>query len=397
MTLRVWKLPLEHSRRGSQSEMHSMFAGAAGTAPGGQFDGLDAAAIASTSNVALPVAFVPGGTSIPGRTAASSEGSNQYCKYVLTGHQASVRAIAGEGRIVVSGSYDHSVRVWDVVTGTQLHYLTGHKEKVYSVGYCAKIDRAVSGSMDATVRVWCTRTGTAMFTLEGHSSLVGLLEISPKFLVSAAADSTLRIWNPMTGECLATLSGHQAAITSFHHDPNLNRIVSGAEGGVKMWELKSTTAATAPRDIADGSSAAVATDSAPAEPAVPRTSRTAPAPPARALANLPKHGRHVRDLVTGAFGVWRVQMDRRRLVTALQRDEHQTWFEVLDFGDAEDREEDDWVAAATAAEPEAGSGGGLAGAGAGDVAEVDAGSSGGGGVGGEDDIEDDEEEDFEMH
>jgi F-box and WD-40 domain protein CDC4 len=60
------------------------------------------------------------------------------------------------------------------------------------------------------------------------------LEISSKFLVSAAADATLRIWDPLTGQCLANLVGHSAAITCFHHDSDLNRIVSGSDGGIKV-------------------------------------------------------------------------------------------------------------------------------------------------------------------
>jgi F-box and WD-40 domain protein CDC4 len=160
--------------------------------------------------------------------------NNPYFRHVLLGHTSSVRAISGSGNILVSGSYDCTVRVWDLEKGQAKFTFTGHREKVYSVGYSAELERAVSGSMDATIRVWCTKTGVPLFTLEGHSSLIGLLEISRQFIVSAAADATLRIWNPMTGQCLGNLVGHPAAITCFHHDPELNRIVSGSEGGVKV-------------------------------------------------------------------------------------------------------------------------------------------------------------------
>ncbi|KAJ3009464.1 SCF ubiquitin ligase complex subunit cdc4, partial [Thoreauomyces humboldtii] len=164
---------------------------------------------------------------------------NPFFRHVLTGHSNSVRAIAGHGNVLVSGSYDSTVRVWDLHTGTVMHVCRGHREKVYSVGYSHELHRAVSGSMDTSVRVWCTITGAMLFNLSGHLSLVGLLELSPEYLVSAAADSTLRVWSPSTGQCLANLTGHNAAITCFHHDPKLNRIVSGSEGGVKVWELSS--------------------------------------------------------------------------------------------------------------------------------------------------------------
>ncbi|KAJ3339833.1 SCF ubiquitin ligase complex subunit cdc4 [Gonapodya sp. JEL0774] len=254
-----------------------------------------------------------------GGSASGSQSENPYFLHVLSGHLNSVRAIAGAGNVLVSGSYDATVRVWDIRRGEMVHRLTGHREKVYSVGYSAELRRAVSGSMDATVMVWDVRTGTRLFQLEGHTSLVGLLELTPKYLVSAAADSTLRIWNPNTGACLATLNGHQAAITCFHHDPHFNRIVSGSDGGVKVWELCSDPAEAARLERDGQASNGMGTGGS-------STTVT--------------YGRFLRDLVSGpeVHGVWRVRMDERRLVCAIQREHAQTFFEVLDFGDGVDEE-----------------------------------------------------------
>lgn len=47
----------------------------------------------------------------------------------LQGHVGSVRAIATHGRLCVSGSYDRTVRIWDIVKGTCLHVLEGHEAK----------------------------------------------------------------------------------------------------------------------------------------------------------------------------------------------------------------------------------------------------------------------------
>lgn len=44
------------------------------------------------------------------------------------------------------------------------------------------------------------------------------------------------------------------------------------------------------------------------------------------------YGRFRRDLVNNVQGVWRVRMDERRLVCAVQRENSRTYFDVLDFG-----------------------------------------------------------------
>ncbi|KAJ3160575.1 SCF ubiquitin ligase complex subunit cdc4 [Geranomyces michiganensis] len=246
--------------------------------------------------------------------AGDAAAANPFFKHCLRGHSDSVRAIAGYGNRLVSGSYDSTVRIWNIDTGTVVFICRGHREKVYSVGYSHELRRAVSGSMDASVKIWCTNTGTLLFDLTGHTSLVGLLELSPQYLVSAAADTTLRVWSPTTGHCLANLTGHAAAITCFHHDPRLNRIVSGSDGGVKVWELSST-----------GYGSGQPPSDAPFGPSLAYTQGPHGAQPV--------HGRFIRDLVKGVQGVWRVRMDESRLVCAVQREGGSTWFEVLDFTD----------------------------------------------------------------
>ncbi|KAG6361001.1 hypothetical protein INS49_009220 [Diaporthe citri] len=206
-----------------------------------------------------------------------------YFVRILSGHTHSVRSIAAHGDVLVSGSYDATVRVWRISTGEALHVLHGHTQKVYSVVLDHKRNRCISGSMDSFVKIWDLDTGACLHSLEGHTLLVGLLDLRDELLVSAAADSTLRIWNPDSGKCKHTLSAHTGAITCFQHDGR--KVISGSEKTVKMWDVQT--------------------------------------------------GDHIQDLLTDLGGVWQVKFDERRCVAAVQRD-NLTYVEILDFGAVRD-------------------------------------------------------------
>ncbi|KAF9084046.1 hypothetical protein BGX23_010899 [Mortierella sp. AD031] len=83
----------------------------------------------------------------------------------LSGHTHSVRSLAAEGSLVVSGAYDRTVRVWNSHTGASLHTLVGHENKVYSVVLDTEHQRCMSGSMDASIRIWSLDTGNCLRVL----------------------------------------------------------------------------------------------------------------------------------------------------------------------------------------------------------------------------------------
>ncbi|BEI80246.1 hypothetical protein CcaverHIS002_0107750 [Cutaneotrichosporon cavernicola] len=204
---------------------------------------------------------------------------NPFHVHHLEGHGEAVRALAAHGRICVSGSYDKTVRVWDIVKGTCIHVLHGHEAKVYSIVYDKYRNRCASGSMDNTVKIWDLATGKCLHTLTGHTSLVGLLGLSPNRIVSAAADASLRVWDANTYELQHTLSSHAAAITCFQHDET--KVVSGSDGTLKLWDIKT--------------------------------------------------GRFICDLITGISSVWQVAFYGNLLVAASNRNGN-TVFDVFDFG-----------------------------------------------------------------
>src|SRR5262249_45835640 len=68
-------------------------------------------------------------------------------------------AFSPDGKTVVSGSIDRTVRLWDVATGQSLRTLQGHTDAVESVAFSPDGKTVVSGSRDGTLRLWAVLSG----------------------------------------------------------------------------------------------------------------------------------------------------------------------------------------------------------------------------------------------
>ena len=149
----------------------------------------------------------------------------------FTGHTAEVYgvAISADGRFVVSGGADKTVRVWDRASGQLLHELKEHKDWVYGVAISADGRFVVSGGVDQTVRVWDRASGQLLHTLTGHTGSVYGVAISAdgRFVVSAGKDQTVRVWDRESGQLRHELKGHTGSVYGVAISADGRFVVSG--------------------------------------------------------------------------------------------------------------------------------------------------------------------------
>ncbi|WVW79437.1 hypothetical protein I302_101406 [Kwoniella bestiolae CBS 10118] len=113
--------------------------------------------------------------------------------------------------VLITGSYDRSVRVWNLDTGEEVRTLTGHTRAVRALQFDQML--LFTGAMDGTVRMWNWRAGECLRVMDGHTDGVISLNYNGYLLASGSADSTIQVWNFRSGNKF-TLRGHEEWVNS---------------------------------------------------------------------------------------------------------------------------------------------------------------------------------------
>ena len=160
----------------------------------------------------------------------------------LNGHSYPITSVAysPDGKKIISGSWDNTIKIWDANTGECLKTLEGHSNVVRSVAYSPDGTKIISGSTDKTIKIWNANRGKCLQTLEGHSDRVYSVAYSPdgRKIISGSLDKTVKIWDANKGQCLKTLAGHSYWVYSVAYSPDGTKIISGSlDGTIKIWDV----------------------------------------------------------------------------------------------------------------------------------------------------------------
>ena len=158
------------------------------------------------------------------------------------GHTAWVHSVAltPDGRFAVSGSWDCTLRVWDLQQGQPVRTLEGHKGWVNAVAVTPDGSRAISAASDCTLRVWDLATGQSVHILKAHTDRVNAIVVMPdcRTAISASSDRTLRLWDLEKGKLVRTLKGHLRVVNAVAVTPDGRNAVSVSDYRLRIWDLE---------------------------------------------------------------------------------------------------------------------------------------------------------------
>jgi len=137
----------------------------------------------------------------------------------------------------VAGLGSGSIIILDAVTGTSVSVLSGHTDIVCSLTFSFGGALLVSGSYDKTIKLWDIQTGGVIRTFPGHTSFVLSVSISLDCttIASGSYDGTIRLWDVGTGECYYIIEGHTEWDGSISFSKNSQTLISSSEDHTVRW------------------------------------------------------------------------------------------------------------------------------------------------------------------
>jgi WD40 repeat protein len=173
---------------------------------------------------------------------------------VFSGEEVRALAVSADGRLALAGCYSsEDFHLVNLERGEAVRGFCGHggfhffrRGAVVGVAFSPDGLRALSGSWDKTARVWNLLTGQELARFDGHRhwwgwrGVVGVAWLGDDRAVSASEDGKLCVWDARTGEELAR-HHHGAGVTCLAATPDGRlALTGGRDGVVRVWEPAST-------------------------------------------------------------------------------------------------------------------------------------------------------------
>jgi WD40 repeat protein len=143
--------------------------------------------------------------------------------------------------LIVSGSKDCNIRIWDPESGKLLNTLNKHTRQINNVTFSPDILKIASCDHDRSIKIWDVRTGKLLKTWNDGFQTIKSVVFSPdNFKIASGNDNGyIKIWDAETGQLLNTLDGHNLLIQNVAFSFDGLKIISCDVRNVKIWDSQS--------------------------------------------------------------------------------------------------------------------------------------------------------------
>ena len=175
----------------------------------------------------------------------------------LEGHDDAICALYSlPGNLMVSGSEDNSIRVWNAAKdggvavcrdeGGEPVELTGHDDLIIDFASCQKSGTLLSISFDSTVRIWDTSTWQCISTLRvaPRYSHCHAITVVDGILCVGADGPVVTLWDLDTLQKVGDLEGHQenvqcsSSVRAMCSHPNEKSMFTGGDDcRIIVWQF----------------------------------------------------------------------------------------------------------------------------------------------------------------
>lgn len=163
----------------------------------------------------------------------------RFAVTVLRGHTDGVMCLQASNGMLATGSYDSTIRIWDLESFDTVKVLQGHTRGITALQFDS--GKLISASMDCTLRIWNYRLPQpeCISLLRGHTDRVLALHFDGKLLASGSADSTVRVWDYEKKEC-KVFRGHRDWVNAVRITGGGKWLFSGSDDTtIKLWHIES--------------------------------------------------------------------------------------------------------------------------------------------------------------
>lgn len=174
----------------------------------------------------------------------------------LIGHAGQVLSvdISPDGKILVSGSIDGTIKTWKLDTFKQIRtfgdcfssdIINYSRQHINPLIISRDGQTIINGIANSTIKVWCLKTGKTLRTISlpelcYWDTYVNSVCLSPEqAIIASNSQEEIKVWDFDSGELRHNLTGHCGMVYCLAISPDGQTLASGCEDyTIKLWNLK---------------------------------------------------------------------------------------------------------------------------------------------------------------